>query len=96
MHTGFSLDAKTGSVLWDVEVADEATGYSKTGAPLVVGDKIITGVAGGEFGIRGFVDAYDAETGERLWRLYTIPGPEHPDNASWAGDSWRTGARQPG
>ena len=86
-----SLDAKTGSVLWDVEVADEATGYSKTGAPLVVGDKIITGVAGGEFGIRGFVDAYDAETGERLWRLYTIPGPEHPDNASWSGDSWRTG-----
>ena len=86
-----SLDAKTGSVLWDVEVADEATGYSKTGAPLVVGDKIITGVAGGEFGIRGFVDAYDAETGERLWRLYTIPGPEHPDNASWAGDSWRKG-----
>ena len=86
-----SLDAKTGSVLWDVEVADEATGYSKTGAPRVVGDKIITGVAGGEFGIRGFVDAYDAETGERLWRLYTIPGPEHPDNASWSGDSWRTG-----
>ena len=86
-----SLDAKTGSVLWDVEVADEATGYSKTGAPLVVGDKIITGIAGGEFGIRGFVDAYDAETGERLWRLYTIPGPEHPDNASWSGDSWRTG-----
>ena len=86
-----ALDAKTGSVLWDVEVADEATGYSKTGAPLVVGDKIITGVAGGEFGIRGFVDAYDAETGERLWRLYTIPGPEHPDNASWSGDSWRTG-----
>ena len=86
-----SLDAKTGRVLWDVEVADEATGYSKTGAPLVVGDKIITGVAGGEFGIRGFVDAYDAETGERLWRLYTIPGPEHPDNASWSGDSWRTG-----
>ena len=86
-----SLDAKTGSVLWDVEVADEATGYSKTAAPLVVGDKIITGIAGGEFGIRGFVDAYDAETGERLWRLYTIPGPERPDNASWAGDSWRTG-----
>ena len=86
-----SLDAKTGSVLWDVEVADEATGYSKTAAPLVVGDKIITGIAGGEFGIRGFVDAYDAENGERLWRLYTIPGPEHPDNASWAGDSWRTG-----
>lgn len=86
-----SLDAKTGSVLWDVEVADEAAGYSKTAAPLVVGDKIITGIAGGEFGIRGFVDAYDAQNGKRLWRLYTIPGPEHPDNKSWSGDSWRTG-----
>ena len=86
-----ALDAKTGRVLWDVEVADEATGYSKTAAPLVVGDKIITGIAGGEFGIRGFVDAYDAQTGKRVWRLYTIPGPEHPDNKSWAGDSWRTG-----
>ena len=86
-----SLDAKTGSVLWDVEVADEAAGYSKTAAPLVVGDKIITGIAGGEFGIRGFVDAYDAQNGKRLWRLYTIPWPEHPDNKSWSGDSWRTG-----
>ena len=86
-----ALDAKTGAVIWDVEVADELGGYSKTGAPLVVGDKVVTGVAGGEFGIRGFVDAYDVETGERVWRLYTIPGPEHPDNSSWEGDSWKTG-----
>ena len=62
-----ALDAKTGRVVWDVEVADETKGYSKTAAPLVVGDKIITGIAGGEFGIRGFVDAYDAETGKRVW-----------------------------
>ena len=86
-----ALDAKTGSVLWDTEVADEATGYSITGAPLIVGDKIMTGVGGGEYGIRGFVDAYEAETGELAWRLYTIPGPDHPDNVTWAGNSWRTG-----
>ncbi len=56
-----SLDAKTGDVLWDVEVADEATGYSMTGAPLLVGDKILTGVAGGEYGIRGFVVPTDVD-----------------------------------
>ncbi|HAB29700.1 MAG TPA: PQQ-dependent dehydrogenase, methanol/ethanol family, partial [Gemmatimonadetes bacterium] len=86
-----SLDAKTGDVIWDAEVADEATGYSITGAPLLVGDKILTGVAGGEFGIRGFVDAYDEATGELAWRLYTIPGPDDPGNETWAGNSWRTG-----
>ena len=86
-----SLDAKTGDVIWDVEVADEATGYSITGAPLLVGDKILTGVAGGEYGIRGFVDAYDEVTGELAWRLYTIPGPDDPGNETWAGNSWRTG-----
>ena len=86
-----ALDAKTGNVIWDAEVGDEKTGYSKTGAPLVVGDKVVTGIAGGEFGIRGFLDAYDAQTGDRAWRFYTIPGPDHPDNRSWAGDSWRTG-----
>ena len=86
-----ALDAKTGTVLWDSEVADEGTGYSITGAPLIVGDKIMTGVGGGEYGIRGFVDAYEAETGELAWRLYTIPGPDHPDNVTWAGNSWRTG-----
>lgn len=86
-----ALDARTGNLLWDAEVADEMAGYSKTAAPLVVGDKVITGIAGGEFGIRGFVDAYDAKTGERAWRLYTVPGPGEPGNETWAGDSWRTG-----
>ena len=80
-----ALDAKTGTVLWDSEVADEGTGYSITGAPLIVGDKIMTGVGGGEYGIRGFVDAYEAETGELAWRLYTIPGPDHPDNVDVGG-----------
>ena len=86
-----SLDARTGNVLWDTEVADTRQGYSKTAAPLVVKDKVITGIAGGEFGIRGFLDAYDPETGERLWRFYTIPGEGEPGNETWEGDSWKTG-----
>ena len=69
-----ALDAKTGRVRWDVAAADADKGYSFTGAPLVVKDKVIIGVAGGEYGIRGFIDAYDAQTGERAWRFYTIPG----------------------
>ena len=62
-----------------------------TAAPLVVKDMIVTGTGGGEYGIRGWVDAYDAETGERRWRAYTIPGPGEPGNETWEGDSWRTG-----
>src|SRR6476660_10263951 len=61
-----ALDAKTGAVLWDVAVADYTKGYSVTVAPLVVKDKIICGIAGGEYGIRGFLDAYDPKTGNRL------------------------------
>ncbi len=86
-----ALDAKTGSVIWNAEAGDPKDGYNKKAAPLVVKDKIITGIAGGEFGIRGFVDAYGAQTGDRIWRFNTIPGPDHPDNRTWEGDSWRTG-----
>ena len=86
-----AIDARTGNLKWNVEVAEASKGYSKTAAPLIVKDKVVTGIAGGEYGIRGFLDAYDAETGERAWRTYTIPGPDHPDNESWSGDSWRTG-----
>ena len=86
-----ALDIGTGNVIWDAEVAQAGAGYSITSAPLVVGDKVITGMAGGEFGVRGFLDAYDAKTGERAWRFYTIPGPGEPGNETWAGDSWRTG-----
>ncbi len=86
-----AIDAKTGNLIWDAEVADEKEGYSKTGAPLVVGDKVVTGIAGGEYGIRGFVDAYYVDSGKRAWRLYTIPGPGEPGNETWADDSWRTG-----
>ena len=86
-----AIDARTGNLLWDKEVGDYKAGYSKTAAPLIVKDKVVTGIAGGEFGIRGFLDAYDAETGSLEWRTHTIPGPDHPDNQTWAGDSWRTG-----
>ena len=86
-----AIDARSGSVVWDSEVADYRGGYSKTAAPLIVKDRVVTGIAGGEFGIRGFLDAYDAESGDRAWRTYTIPGPDHPDNRTWSGDSWRTG-----
>jgi alcohol dehydrogenase (cytochrome c) len=86
-----ALDVRTGSLRWDVEVADPATGHSLTAAPLAVKDKIIVGVSGGEFGIRGYLDAYDARTGTRVWRLWTVPGPGEPGHDTWAGDSWKTG-----
>lgn len=86
-----ALDARTGAVLWDVEVADLKAGYSITSAPLAVKDKIIVGIAGGENGIRGFLDAYNAKTGQREWRFATIPAPGEPGNETWAGDSWKTG-----
>jgi alcohol dehydrogenase (cytochrome c) len=86
-----ALDAKTGRVRWDVEAAEANKGYSFTGAPLVVKDKVIIGAAGGEYGIRGFIDAYEATTGKRAWRFYTIPGEGEPGNDTWAGDSWKRG-----
>src|SRR6476619_4518265 len=86
-----SLDAKTGRVRWDVAAGDADKGYSFTGAPLAVKDKIIVGVAGGEYGIRGFIDAYDAETGKRAWRFYTVPAEGERGNDTWAGDSWQRG-----
>ncbi len=86
-----AIDARTGNLLWNKEVAPHDSGYSKTAAPLIVKDKVVTGVAGGEFGIRGFIDAYDPETGEQIWRTYAIPGPGEPGNESWSNDSWKTG-----
>jgi len=73
-----ALDMKTGGVLFDVELADAKAGYSATVAPLVVKDKVIVGIAGAEYGIRGFIDAYDAQTGKRAWRFYTVAGPDDP------------------
>ncbi len=86
-----ALDPKTGSVMWDTTTQETTSGYSKTAAPLIVGDKVFSGIAGGEFGIRGFVDAYDINTGEQEWRFMTTPGPDNPDSQTWSGDSWRRG-----
>ena len=86
-----ALDMKTGAVVWDATLEDFSKGYAATIAPLVVKDKVIVGVAGGEYGIRGFIDAYDAKTGTRAWRFYTIPGPGDKGNDTWAGDSWQRG-----
>jgi len=86
-----ALDAKTGRVRWDVASADYKAGYSFTCAPLAIKDKVIVGVAGGEYGVRGFIDAYEAETGKRAWRFYTIPGEGEPGVETWKGDSWKRG-----
>src|ERR1700687_3447844 len=86
-----ALDAKTGSVVWYVTTVDYRKGYSITLAPLAIKNVVIIGVSGGEYGIRGFIDAYDAGTGERKWRFYTVPGPGAPGHAPWEGDSWKIG-----
>jgi len=87
-----ALDSRSGQVRWDVAVADPNLGHSITAAPLAVKDKIIVGIAGGEYGVRGFVDAYEAKTGRRAWRFWTIPAPGEPGHETWAGESWKTGA----
>jgi len=78
-----AIDAKSGRPLWTVKVADNAAGYSITLAPLVVKDKVIVGVGGGEYGIRGFIAAYDAKTGKEAWRFNTIPGPGEAGFETW-------------
>ena len=86
-----ALDRINGQPLWNTEVADVNLAYSVTMAPLVVKDKIIVGVGGGEYGIRGYVAAFDAETGEQAWKTYTIPGPGELGHDSWEGDDWEHG-----
>ncbi len=86
-----ALDRRSGAILWNTEIFDYAKGYSATSAPLVVGNKAIIGVAGGEYGIRGFFDAYDVETGARLWRHFTVPAAGEPGVETWADKSYETG-----
>lgn len=86
-----ALHRKTGEILWNTEIATYTDGFSATSAPLVMGDLVAIGVGGGEFGARCFLDAYDVKTGERRWRLYTIPAAGEPGAETWAGNSNMTG-----
>ncbi len=86
-----ALDINTGKPRWDVVVADYKLGYTLTAAPLALKDKIVVGTGGGEYGIRGFLDAYDAKTGKRAWRFWTVPAPGESGSETWAGESWKTG-----
>ena len=99
-----ALDRTTGTVQWEVELADYHVGYAATMAPLVVEDKVIVGISGGEYATKGFIDAYDPKTGERRWRFYTIPGPDEPGGDTWpftgvrergGGGTWMTGSYDP-
>jgi len=86
-----AIDARSGRPLWNVAVGDPGLGYSLTLAPLVVKDKVLVGMGGGEFGIRGYIAAFDARTGKEAWRFHTIPGPGERGHESWTGDAWKTG-----
>jgi alcohol dehydrogenase (cytochrome c) len=86
-----AVDARTGQSLWETQVADTMEGSSITSPPVVLKDMVITGMTGGEYATRGFLDAYDAATGTRRWRFYTIPAPGEFGNDTWKGESWKTG-----
>jgi alcohol dehydrogenase (cytochrome c) len=98
-----ALHRLTGQILWDVEMADYRQNYGATGAPLVVNDLVIAGVSGGDEGIRGFLDAYKASTGQRAWRFWTIPARGEPGSETWigraiehgCGATWLTGTYDP-
>eukprot|EP00456_Euglypha_rotunda_P078007 TRINITY_DN7430_c0_g1_i6.p1 TRINITY_DN7430_c0_g1~~TRINITY_DN7430_c0_g1_i6.p1 ORF type:complete len:227 (-),score=30.40 TRINITY_DN7430_c0_g1_i6:11-691(-) len=80
-----ALHRATGQLIWDVEMADYRENYGGTGAPLVVNDLVIAGISGGDEGVRGFLDAYKASTGERVWRFWTIPGRGEKGSETWVG-----------
>jgi len=98
-----ALDRGTGRKLWETVMADPKEGYSATAAPLAVGDLVISGIAGGEEGARGFIDAYDAATGKRVWRFWSIPAPGEKGSETWVGKAlehgcgatWLTGSYDP-
>lgn len=90
-----ALDAKSGKLLWSKPVGDWKAGYYMTLAPLAAKGKIMVGVSGGEFGVRGYVAAHDSETGEQAWKTYTVAAPGEPGGDTWPGDSWKTGGGGP-
>lgn len=85
------LDARSGHLIWDVAYTDGNRNYGATSAPLLVKGKVLVGTSGGDDGVRGFVSAFDAETGKLAWRFWTIPGPNEPGSASWPGDAYKHG-----
>jgi len=99
-----AMDSRTGQVVWDTVLDDYRVGYSATLAPLIVRDKVIVGISGGEYATRGFIDAYDPQTGKRVWRFYTVPGAGAPGSETWpnidamkrgGGGAWMTGSYDP-
>jgi len=102
-----ALHRVTGQLLWESDILEETnrTNYGSTSAPLIVKDMVIAGVSGGDMGLRGFLDAYRADTGERVWRLYTVPKPGEPLSETWEGSAlaehggggatWMTGTYDP-
>ena len=86
-----AINANNGSVVWQTRVANPSEGFTMTGAPLVANGSVVVGVAGGEYGIRGFLAAYDAQTGRQQWKFNTIPGPGEFGHDTWQNDAWRTG-----
>ena len=99
-----ALDRTTGAVVWDVVVEEPKNGFSLDAAPIIANGKVIIGISGGDYATRGFIDAYDAETGARAWRFYTIPAAGEPGSESWpnadvaswgGGAAWVTGSYDP-
>lgn len=86
-----ALDAASGREVWSVPIDDYKTGCYSTLAPLAVHGKIIVGYSGGELGVRGSISAFDALTGKRLWRTYTVPAPAEPGGQTWQGDNFKRG-----
>ena len=86
-----ALDAATGKEVWSVALDDYKTGCYSTLAPLAVRGKIIVGYSGGEMGVRGSVSAFDASTGKRIWKTYTVPAPNEPGGDSWKGETYKRG-----
>jgi alcohol dehydrogenase (cytochrome c) len=87
-----ALDAKTGREVWTTKVEENKNGYYMSLAPLVADGKVIVGTSGGELGVRGFVAAFDVETGKRLWKVFSVPAPGEPGSETWPkGDQWKTG-----
>jgi alcohol dehydrogenase (cytochrome c) len=86
-----ALDKNTGAVVWEKTIGDWQEGITATGAPLVVKDHVIVGIAGGEYGVRGYIRSYNAKTGDLEWNTFTIPGPGEPGHETWPGDTWMHG-----